>query len=77
VGRNEGIQVEFVDEASGAAEAVDVGETSSSSVPVGLALTGRSGWSVGLDMRLVEAPVGREVTEVVVPEMVVVVWMSA
>ena len=48
-----------------------------SSVPVGLALTGRSGWSVGLPIREVTGAVG---TAVVVPAIVVVAisaWLSS
>lgn len=69
MGKNDGSHDDAVVVASGAAELVGV-VFSSSVVPVGLVLTGRSGWSVGLDMR--DVGVGSGVMAWVVPAMVVV-----
>lgn len=56
------------------ADVEEVGATSSDSVPVGLVLTGRSGWSVGFPA-LEETPVGTD-TDVCVAETVVVATWS-
>lgn len=74
MGRKEGIHVDGA-VVSDSAGAVEVGEVSSSSVPEGLALIGRSGWSDGtLGSSPVGAAglVGAAVAADVTPAMVVV-----
>ena len=77
MGRKEGSQLEGLVVASGLL--LEVGVFSSSVVPVGLAFTGRSGWSVGLAIRLVAVLTGANV--VVAPAIVVVEitwsWLSS
>ena len=74
VGKKDGSQLELVVVAEEAGE-VFVGLVDSSSVPEGLGLVGRSGWSVGLVRR--EVGVVAMPTEVVAPTMVVVDVMIA
>lgn len=73
MGKNEGSQLEGA-VVVGTGELVDVEEVWSS-VPVGLAFTGRSGWSVGLAIRLVAVDTGAMV--VVAPAIVVVAIISS
>ena len=77
MGKKDGSRLEALVDAAGALD--EVGVFSSSVVPVGFALTGRSGWSVGLVITPVCVLMGARV--VVAPAIVVVEmiwsWLSS
>jgi hypothetical protein len=79
VGKKDGSQLELLDVAEAAGEVL-VGLVASSSVPEGLGLVGRSGWSVGLvvsDVGVVASSMEVVAPRIVVVEVMISSWLSS